>query len=35
MCYLYLKLRVFLKRKFQPKNVLKGVNIYRERDRDR
>jgi len=25
MCYLYLKLRVFLKRKFQPKSVLKGI----------
>ena len=25
MCYLYLKLRVFLKRKVQPKNILKEV----------
>ena len=25
MCYLYLKLRLFLERKFQPKSVLKGV----------
>ena len=25
MCYLYLKLRVFLERKVQPKSVLKGV----------
>jgi len=25
MCYLYLKLRVFLKRKIQPKNTLKGI----------
>ena len=25
MCYLNLKLRIFLKRKFQPKSVLKGV----------
>jgi len=25
MCYLFLILRVFLKRKFQPKSVLKGV----------
>ena len=25
MCYLYLKFRVFLERKVQPKSVLKGV----------
>ena len=27
MCYLYLKLRVFLERKIQPKSVLKGVEF--------
>ena len=28
MCYLYLKLRVFLKRKVQQKSVLKGVVCF-------
>ena len=28
MCYLYLKLRVFLERKFQPKSVLKCVVFF-------
>ena len=28
MCYLYLKLRVFLERKVQPKSVLKGVVFF-------
>jgi len=29
MCHLYLKLRVFLERKFQPKSVLKGVVSFK------
>ena len=28
MCYLFLILRVFLKRKFQPKNMLKRIVFF-------
>ena len=27
MCYLYLKLRIFLKRKVQPKNIERGSSL--------